>query len=126
MKVSAALEMRKSVRAFLDRPVPKELIHNILDRARWAPSGTNTQPWEVAVVTGAKKHQICERLEAAFRAGEGVDLIDDHRLEAGEDAGRVIVGEQEGEAFRRGQQDVGRVGALAPASSPAWSEVSAG
>ncbi|HHH38860.1 MAG TPA: nitroreductase, partial [Sedimenticola sp.] len=59
-----------STRAFLPRPVTREQILRILDAARHAPSGTNIQPWQVAVVTGEMKQQLQERLQAAFAAGE--------------------------------------------------------
>ena len=70
MSVRSALENRKSTRAFLDKPVANEKIERILDAARHAPSGTNTQPWQVAVVSGETKKRLQEKLEAAFRAGE--------------------------------------------------------
>lgn len=70
MKVSEAIQKRHSCRAFLDRPVDPRTIENILRLASRAPSGANTQPWRVAVVTGATKRSIAQRLEAAFRAGE--------------------------------------------------------
>ena len=69
MKVSEAIKMRKSTRAFLDKPVNVKQIIQILDLARLAPSGVNTQPWQVAVVTGDKKHQIEEALQNAFKNG---------------------------------------------------------
>jgi nitroreductase len=69
MKVADALRMRKSTRAFLDKAVSVEKIQRILNVARFAPSGVNTQPWQVAVVTGNKKRQIAESLENAFRSG---------------------------------------------------------
>ena len=55
MNVRDALIKRKSVRAFLEREVSAETVESILDAARWAPSGTNTQPWQVAVVRGDTK-----------------------------------------------------------------------
>ncbi len=67
MKVSEALSTRKSTRAFLPKAVDKAIIDRILSAARHAPSGTNTQPWQVAVVTGDTKQQLCQELEAAFR-----------------------------------------------------------
>ena len=70
MRVSEALEKRKSTRAFLDKPVEKEKIERILDAARHAPSGVNSQPWQVAVVTGEKKQRLQEKIETAFRNGE--------------------------------------------------------
>lgn len=58
MKVSEALQARKSVRAFLDKAVEQEKINRILNFAKCAPSGTNTQPWEVAVVSGQSKQKL--------------------------------------------------------------------
>jgi nitroreductase len=67
MNVSEALNTRKSTRAFLPKPVDRAIIDRILSAARHAPSGTNTQPWQVAVVTGDTKQQLCQELETAFR-----------------------------------------------------------
>lgn len=53
---------RRSVRAFLKTPVPKETILEILDVAARAPSGTNTQPWQVIVVSGARKEALSREL----------------------------------------------------------------
>ncbi|HCV99757.1 MAG TPA: nitroreductase, partial [Verrucomicrobiales bacterium] len=52
MEVTEAIRNRKSTRAFLPKPVDREIITSILECARWAPSGVNSQPWQVAVVTG--------------------------------------------------------------------------
>ena len=52
MTVSEAVASRRSVRAFLDTPVTLETIRKVLDKARWAPSGCNFQPWEASVLTG--------------------------------------------------------------------------
>ncbi|MGH1543676.1 MAG: nitroreductase [Arenicella sp.] len=70
MQVSEALEKRKSTRAFLDKPVDDSVIREILLAAGHAPSGVNTQPWQVAVVSGEAKLGLSAKLEAAFRAGE--------------------------------------------------------
>ena len=70
MKVSEALKRRKSTRAFLDKAVAKDLLVAVLEAAGHAPSGVNTQPWQVAVVSGAPKKRLQERIEAAFRGGE--------------------------------------------------------
>jgi len=51
-----AMRDRRSVRAFLTKDVSLDLIRQILDAARFAPSGVNTQPWKVAVV-GKKTRQ---------------------------------------------------------------------
>lgn len=67
MKVSDALLQRKSTRAFLDEKVSNDTVKKILEVARFAPSGVNTQPWQVAVVTGDKKKSLCALMEAQFR-----------------------------------------------------------
>ena len=70
MNVSEALEQRKSVRAYLDKAVEAEKITAILDAARHAPSGVNTQPWQVAVVSGEAKQKLQSKIEAIFRGGD--------------------------------------------------------
>jgi nitroreductase len=74
VQVKDALLRRKSTRAFLDRPVSRELIIKILESARYAPSGVNTQPWQVAVVSGEKKSRLQRQLESAFRNGVQKEL----------------------------------------------------
>ncbi len=70
MNVTEALKTRKSVRAYLDKPVEDQKISAILKAARHAPSGVNTQPWQVAVVTGESKMQLQKKIEARFRDGD--------------------------------------------------------
>jgi nitroreductase len=52
MNVSDAVAYRRSVRGFLDRPVDVALVRNIVERAGWAASGGNLQPWHVDIVHG--------------------------------------------------------------------------
>ena len=68
MDVLEAMRGRKSTRAYLDQPVTRATIESIFDAARWAPSGVNCQPWQVAVVTGTTKTRISEALLAARKA----------------------------------------------------------
>ena len=68
MDVLEAMRGRKSTRAYLDKPVPRATIEAILDAARWAPSGVNCQPWQVAVVAGATKERIGKDILAARAA----------------------------------------------------------
>ena len=69
MQFNETILKRKSTRAFLNKPVEAEKIQQILDLARHAPSGVNTQPWQVAVVSGATKKQLEQKMEQAFRSG---------------------------------------------------------
>ena len=64
--VDAAILSRHSVRAYLPTPVPREVVEDILRVAARAPSGTNTQPWKVAVLTGAAKERLSRRIVAAY------------------------------------------------------------
>ncbi|MGZ5130569.1 MAG: nitroreductase [Caldimonas sp.] len=64
--VEEAITSRRSIRAFLPTPVPRELLERLLAVASRAPSGTNTQPWRVYVLTGAAKADLSRRLIAAY------------------------------------------------------------
>ena len=70
MRVEDALFIRKSTRAFLKDPVDMSIITNILEQAKLSPSGDNHQPWQVAVLTGKAKDNLCSKLEEAFRSGK--------------------------------------------------------
>ncbi len=62
MELLEGIETRRSFRAFKSTPIPEEIIRGILKVASKSPSYTNTQPWEVAVVTGEKKEEISKIL----------------------------------------------------------------
>ena len=64
--VEDAITSRQSIRAFLPTPVPRELVERILAVASRAPSGTNTQPWNVYVLTGDAKRDLSRRIIAAY------------------------------------------------------------
>jgi nitroreductase len=64
--VDAAITSRRSVRAFLNTPVPLDVVRDILRVASRAPSGTNTQPWRVTVLTGAARAELSQRILAAY------------------------------------------------------------
>lgn len=64
--VDAAISSRRSIRAFLPTPVPHATITEILQVAARAPSGTNTQPWKVHVLTGQAKEALSRRILAAY------------------------------------------------------------
>ncbi|UVW27979.1 nitroreductase [Massilia sp. H6] len=62
--VDAAITSRRSIRAFLDKPVERADVERILEVAARAPSGTNIQPWKVVVVTGQARQQLCDAILA--------------------------------------------------------------
>ncbi len=65
MNVSEAVLTRRSVRAFLDKPVSLEILRDVMDKARWAPSGCNFQPWEATILAGDPLHQLQQRMLAS-------------------------------------------------------------
>jgi nitroreductase len=65
----SVLDGRHSKRAFLVKPVPRDLLENVLRSAAHAPSTRNEQPWQVAVVTGRCKDALASRLCAEFDGG---------------------------------------------------------
>ncbi len=66
--VDTAIASRRSVRAFLPTPVPRQTVEDILAVASRAPSGVNTQPWKVTVVTGPAKEALTQKILAAHDA----------------------------------------------------------
>lgn len=60
--VLANLRSRRSVRAWLDRPVPRELLERCLEAATWAPSADNLQPWRFVVLQGPRKQELAALL----------------------------------------------------------------
>ena len=64
--VDAAITSRRSLRAFLPTPVPRETLEDILRVASRAPSGTNTQPWKVYVLTGERLHSLSRQILEVF------------------------------------------------------------
>lgn len=65
MDVIEAIRNRSSVRAFLSTPVSKEQVMKVLETARFAPSGVNTQPWHVTVVGEQAKKKIGDKIISA-------------------------------------------------------------
>jgi nitroreductase len=98
MDVTTAIKQRISTRVFKPDPLPLALVREILDVARWAPSGGNVQPWKVIAVAGAERDKVIEVVQGAMAANprgeEGdrpiypADLWEPHRswrFKVGED-----------------------------------------
>lgn len=64
------VRQRRSMREFLQTPVPQELLLSVLEDAQQAPSNCNTQPWQVHVVSGRKRDELSAALMAADDAGQ--------------------------------------------------------
>lgn len=69
MSMTDLLKNRISVRAFLDKPVPRETLKKIFTAAQLAPSNCNVQPWQIHVVSGAKKDELKDRLVKEVMTG---------------------------------------------------------
>ncbi|PKP72019.1 MAG: nitroreductase family protein [Alphaproteobacteria bacterium HGW-Alphaproteobacteria-5] len=69
MNVSEAVAARSSVRAYLDKPVSRELIEDILLGAARAPSGGNLQPWHVHALTGERLAALLGEVAGSGAAG---------------------------------------------------------
>ena len=67
---------RRSVRGFLDKPVPEDVMAQIFETARWSPSGTNVQPWHVCVASGKTRDHLREGF--LERIARGDDIVTDH------------------------------------------------
>lgn len=76
--VDAVITSRRAVRRFLSTPVPRATIDDILRVASRAPSGTNTQPWKVHVLTGAKLEALSRDILAAY---DDPQVAETHREE---------------------------------------------
>lgn len=67
MTVTEAVMSRRSVRAFLDTPVPRSLVEEILTKASRAPSGGNVQPWKLYVVSGEPLREFKTKMAERVR-----------------------------------------------------------
>ncbi|MBU6267235.1 MAG: nitroreductase [Sphingomonadales bacterium] len=65
MSVIEAVAARRSIRAYLDKPVPQALLEKVLAAAQFSPSGYNFQPWEAVVLAGAPMRDLSARMLAA-------------------------------------------------------------
>ena len=54
ISVSEAVENRKSIRSFIDKPVNDEIIIRILEKSGRSPSGGNLQPWKIYILNGQR------------------------------------------------------------------------
>lgn len=68
---------RRSVRAFLPTPVPRQVVESILDVSRHAASGVNTQPWRVHVVTGSVKDRVSSAILQVYDDPQQMALLDE-------------------------------------------------
>ena len=70
MDLLEAIRGRASTRAFTDKPVSQEIIRTVLEAARWAPSGVNSQPWQVVVAGREEMQEVGDRILAFRKEGQ--------------------------------------------------------
>jgi nitroreductase len=58
MEVEDAIRGRRSIRKYLDKPVPVDLVHEVLEAGTWAPSAKNGQQWRFTVLIDNAKRQL--------------------------------------------------------------------
>lgn len=75
MNVYEAVRSRRSVRCFLDRPVPAAVLTRVLSAAVRAPSGGNLQPWQVYVLSGRRLDDLKSRVRRRIAAGDSGDQL---------------------------------------------------
>lgn len=75
MDAIECIKTRMSVRKFKPEPVPKNILLDIISAAQWSPSYKNSQPWEIAIVSGNKKETLTKRLTELIE--KGVELKPD-------------------------------------------------
>lgn len=97
MNVSQAVASRRSVRAFLDKPVERETLTRVLERAQHAPSGGNVQPWNAVILTGEPMQRLFAKVAEQFPMGREAHKPEYHiyppELEGEYEARRRGVGE---------------------------------
>ena len=116
MKISDAIKGRQSIRSFKNKEVSNEIIEKILNITRFAPSGGNTQPWKIYVLS----KDIMKELESSvlYNLDNGVSEppnfniypqpMSDHLKNRVKECGRLMYG-----ALEIGKEDVeGRLNQL--------------
>ena len=94
--VSEALYGRISTRLFLPDPVPEATVRDILDIARWSPSGGNVQPWKVIAVAGDARDEVVALAQNTMAANP-----------RGDDGGRPVYPPDMWEPYRSRRFKVG-------------------
>ena len=72
MEVTEAIRTRRSIRGYKPDPVPMEILKRVLETATFSPSAMNTQPWEVAVITGETLDNVRRANVDVLRSGTDI------------------------------------------------------
>ena len=85
VSLAEAMRRRRSVRGFLDKPVPEEVLREVFGLAQLAPSNCNIQPWKVFVASGEVRDELRRRMVEKVTAG--VPMEPDFEPNAGKFSG---------------------------------------
>ena len=112
MNVTEAVQSRRSVRAFLDTPVEREMLARILEKAQRSPSGGNTQPWHGILLTGDPLQKLFDRIAEEFPKGRAAHAPEYHvyppELDGAYEQRRRGVGEDMYGALEISREDKGK------------------
>jgi F420 biosynthesis protein FbiB-like protein len=82
LDLPAIIRGRRSVRRYQDRPVPRQLIEQVLEAASWAPSPHGRQPWRFVVLTrDAPKRALADAMGEEWRRQLAMDGQDQATVE---------------------------------------------
>ncbi len=70
MDAVECIRSRMSIRKFKPESVSRDVLMEIIDTAKWSPSYKNSQPWEVMILSGAKKESLSTMLVELLERGE--------------------------------------------------------
>ena len=116
LSVSEAVASRRSIRAFLDTPVERTVLEQVLETAQRAPSGGNLQPWNAVALAGAPLARLHAQVAEALgqgRAGRSPEydiypaglhgVYEERRVGVGEDMYRALQIARDDKQARLGQ-----------------------
>jgi nitroreductase len=83
MDVMEAIKGRRSIRQFTDQPIEKEKLQQLLEAARWAPSGGNLQTWRFVVVTSPSQRELVKKFAPGIFAMPSAFIVICAEMEAG-------------------------------------------
>src|SRR5271170_5472042 len=87
------IKRRHSIRKFLPRPVPRDLLYECLELAQRAPSNSNIQPWRMFIATGPHRDRLKEALlEVARETAPHVPPLPEHFSHFRKELGAQVYG----------------------------------
>lgn len=112
MTPTEAVQLRRSIRAFTDQPVERDVLERVLATAQRAPSGGNTQPWHGLVLTGEPLQRLFDRVAEEFPKGRAAHAPEYHvyppELDGAYEQRRFGVGEDLYAALGIAREDKGK------------------